>query len=247
MNNLYFAQYLVNTGAVTPAVAKETINSMMTARPSPPLISLLRGEAGADEKFVQSLMDEGKINFKKTADCLATYRKEAPRTVYDAVMKIAHEDMGEEASRYARFADIFIDAFSRLVDAPALINFYNPAGISPESSYVVSQKLVGDMNLVTGIFAGDEVIMEMARRYSREPIREVNDLALDSVAEFLNVVNGLFIVELGRHDIEVDLEAPRSAKDVRPSGGNQLINCVDTTFGSFMMVMASDEFALPSS
>ena len=79
---------------------------------------------------------------------------------------------------------------------------------------------------------------------NREEIDDADEMAEDSISEFLNVVNGLFVVDLGKRDLDLDLETPRVRKNKHPMGSRQLQLCVDTGFGSFELVMAADEFAL---
>ena len=64
-------------------------------------------------------------------------------------------------------------------------------------NHVVSQRMSGDVSMVGGILAEDKVFLELARRYSHEKLDSVDLLAIDCVGEFLNVMTGLFAVELG--------------------------------------------------
>ena len=87
-----------------------------------------------------------------------------------------------------------------------------------------------------------DVFVEMARRYSHEDLHSVDEMATDSLGEFLNVVNGLFAVDMARQDLEIDLGMPRVEENVLPTGNRQLLLHVCTAFGSFALVIAADEF-----
>ena len=50
------------------------------------------------------------------------------------------------------------------------------------------------------------------------------------------------MVDLGRRDLDLDLDAPRIGQNKHPQGSRQLQLCVDAGFGSFSLVMAADEF-----
>jgi len=132
----------------------------------------------------------------------------------------------------------------RFMDTSAVIN---PAAIpfsGEKPTVVISQRLTGDMIMTTGILAEEDVFLEMARRYSQEDIVKIDELAIDSVAEFLNVANGLYVVDLAHRQLEVDLEPQRMARNITPAGNQQMIIRVDTGFGPFDLIIATDEFLL---
>ena len=112
-----------------------------------------------------------------------------------------------------------------------------------KNTWMVKQTLVGDVSLYTAMFLSDEVLIEMARRYSGEDITTVDELALDSVAEFLNVANGLFAVNLSDRGIEIDLQPQETytAIDVK-SEKHWLIN-IDTTFGVIQVAVGAEEIS----
>lgn len=109
-------------------------------------------------------------------------------------------------------------------------------------THVISQALVGDVNLVTGIYAEDSVFLELARRYAGEPFDSIDEMAIDSLEEFLNVVHGGYAVELAKGGREADIDIPRWAANVAPGAKQQAQLSIDTSFGAFRVVVAEEEF-----
>ena len=93
-----------------------------------------------------------------------------------------------------------------------------------------------------GLIAIDDVFLELAKRYSQEELPEIDELAVDSVEEFLNVVNGLFTIHLAKEKLTAELGLPKSGENVQPTGRDQLRLKVITAFGSFEAVLSADEF-----
>lgn len=96
--------------------------------------------------------------------------------------------------------------------------------------------------MTAGVMADDEVFLELGRRYSGEELTEIDELAIDCVAEFLNVLNGLYIVNLSHMDMDVDILEPRRAVNVLPEASRLAAFTVATEFGNFVLYMAEDEF-----
>ena len=67
-------------------------------------------------------------------------------------------------------------------------------------------------------------------------------LAIDCVGEFLNVMTGLFAVELGKRELDVDLEMPHWEKNLQPEAAKLLQLSLLTPVGTFQLILSADEF-----
>lgn len=72
----------------------------------------------------------------------------------------------------------------------------------------VVQSMFGDQQMFTGIFGDSDVILDIASTFGNEDFTKVNADSLDSLGEFLNVSNGLFVSDESEEGIELDLEPP---------------------------------------
>ena len=206
---------------------------------------LRQGKFGETVRFAQCLLDAGLADYAKLEawfrDCDAL--EEMP--VHRAVMALCGDFLSREAGRYSEFMEIFMDSLMEFLHTPSVISLESDAGEAlsgKEKVYAVSQRMAGGIDMVTGILAAEREFLELARRYSQEDLEEVDDLAIDSVAEFVNVVNGIFSVQLAERKIEVDLEPPRWGMQVEPRGGSQLLMRLVTDLGDIYAVLARDEF-----
>lgn len=286
MNNLYFAQYLVNEGVVDRQEAKELIREAEKTEPGLAVVALAEGAVSASKlaemmpfekesfsklavaegllfpsqveklqevhatdslRVAQALLDSGKMDFMELGRCMAACGSEEGSPIKEAVRRMVEQNEALEAEEeaYADFTELFMRSLMRFMDTLAVVNYGVPDSEETMfASHTVSQRLSGSVSFVSGIYASDRVFVEMAKRYSHEEIEDADEMAEDSVAEFLNVVNGLFVVDLGKRDLDLDMESPRVGKNTRPMGSHQLQLCVDTGFGSFSLVLAADEVTL---
>lgn len=72
--------------------------------------------------------------------------------------------------------------------------------------WIISQQAVGDHILSTALVLSDSSLIDLATRFSQEEITQVDDLAKDSVAEFLNLHNGIFLINMSDRGLEFDLK-----------------------------------------
>ena len=193
-------------------------------------------------KLAQTLLDQGKMDFIQLGKHIADYDSRETSPVKDAVRRLAGDGFSAELDTYADFTELFMRSFMRFMNAPAVVSIGEKL-MEEGGTHIVSQRLLGALSFVSGIYAEDAVLLEIAKRYSHEEMEEVDELAEDSIAEFLNVVNGLFVVDLGKRDLDIDLDTPRVEKNKRPMGSHQLEMWVETGFGFFALVLAADEFA----
>ena len=85
--------------------------------------------------------------------------------------------------------------------------------------WLISQKITGEVGLLTGIAVTDTALLTIATRFSEEAMAtEVNDYATDCAGEFLNVTNGIYCVNASNLGVEL------------PTGGGEIIP-IQVSFG----------------
>lgn len=207
-------------------------------------IDTLKNEAASsDACFGQALLDAGLADYAKLEALFseADEAEEEESPVYAAVMSRAGDDDAHLYEIYGKYADMFISSVQRFMNTDAVL-LPGEAMLDADGTHLVSQSLGGGLVLTPGVMAKNDVFLEMGRRYSGEELEEIGDLAVDCVAEFINVLNGLYIVNLSQLDMDVDLGEPKDAENVLPMATNMLALNVCTEFGSFVLYMAQDEF-----
>lgn len=279
MRDLYFAQYLLNTGEITAQELPSLLANSAAAEPRLAILAMQDGiltgaqaaeaaASGADfadaaqekkfltaeqiatlrksvpdesARFAEALFRQGRGDYQRLGDLLSAGRA-ADDPVRTAVARMGGNLLPDEVERYSDFVAIFLRSVIRFMDTPAVISNEAPNLNGDMTTYAVSQRLMGDLTLVTGLLAKEAMFVDMAKRYSHEDLHTVDEMATDSLGEFLNVVNGLFIVDMARQDLEIDLGMPKVEENVLPTGNRQITLDIYTAFGNFALVIAADEF-----
>ncbi|SFT81855.1 hypothetical protein SAMN02910356_02248 [Selenomonas sp. GACV-9] len=193
---------------------------------------------------IQVLLKQGEENEGAMVRLLPKVETIDTRPVRTAVLRAAgdgYED--KQLSLYITYVEIFIEKLRELVRTEAVIAQDPCVELETAPAYAVSVRIDGDYEFVGGVVASEPVFIELARRYSGDDtLQEVDDMAIDACAEFLNVVQGLFSVTMARQNLEGELQLPRWRQDIEPHGNCQLCLRVYTSFGAFQIVLAVDEF-----
>ena len=191
---------------------------------------------------IQSLLQQGETDEGVIMHRLPEVTQVDARPIRTAVKVAAADGYDDELNIYTKYVELFIEKMEELTHTLSVVSQEPVVTEEPSPSYAVSIRVSGDINFVGGVIASEPVFLEMARRYSGEEIDQVDELAIDCCEEFLNVVLGLFSIEMARRDLEGDLDPPRWKKDIVPQGSRQLRLRVYTAFGSFQIILAVDEF-----
>lgn len=159
-----------------------------------------------------------------------------------AVLKAMGDDYAPVSEHYAAYVELFINSLKKLLHTEAVVESVPCREGEAFPCYATSQRMGGDITMAAGILARESVYLKLAERYSEEELPEMDEMARDSMEEFINVLNGMFSVELGEKKIETDLELPRFGENIEAKGSNLLCLRVHSSVGSFQVVMATDEF-----
>lgn len=115
-------------------------------------------------------------------------------------------------SNIAQLVAVAVRTINRLVstdisiEAGTLVEEYS-------SSNYAYQELNGDYGFVT-CFDGEGII-KIASAYAHEEFETIDADTLDSVAEFINIINGLFATALSYNKINIDMAPPILAIDAQ--------------------------------
>ena len=205
--------------------------------------SLKNTVPGRDARVAQTLLDEHIADLKTIERCFREYDNDEIHPIKDAVKKIVskYEEMNPVADIYGEYTEMFVGALQRFMDTDAVV-LTEATDLDFAGTRIVSQSMGGQLSVAVAVLAKNQMFLEMARRYSGEDLTELDELAEDSLAEFINVLNGLYIVNLSGRDLDMDLDMPRGGQDVGPTASNMIAMRIVTDFGSFVIYLAEDEF-----
>ena len=207
-------------------------------------ISNLRQAAVQKEsRLAQLLLDEGVMSLSRLESALQECEALEPNPVEEIVERVLKSRGAEflDTEIYTEYVDLFFVSLQRFMDTDVVI--VSKAGESVDSSrkHLVSQRMTGDLGFAGGVYADEKTLINIARRYSHEDITRLNDMAIDCLSEFINVLNGLYIVNLSKRQMDVDLETPQYREGLMEHDEEALLQFeVLTDFGAFTLAVSHD-------
>lgn len=164
----------------------------------------------------QALVDRGHLTMEQLQWALEGYKRESG--VSSRQFNVVGKDDEDAVERIFRhFGESMLSkAYSDYVTLLArnIIRFIddNPViGIDKLNNDLITrwyarQKIYGIINLETGIACETDVFVKLAAKFADEDITEPDELARDSVGEFLNLHNGIYLVNMSNNDIELEMQ-----------------------------------------
>lgn len=207
------------------------------------LYNLSEAIPGEGCRFAQALLDAGRLDYEELEKLLSDFKRAGEHPLSEAIKRTANGRVAEDLPLYTEYVGVAMLAFKRFMKIACVVV---PQADFAENAprRLVSQAITGGVSLVAGLEAPDAVFLALARRYSHEDFSELDDLAVDSLAEFLNVLDGFFAVRLGERDLELDLEIPRTAHalNAKACPSKFLRLHLESPVGAFGLLLATDEF-----
>lgn len=128
---------------------------------------------------------------------------------------------------------------NRFVEEAVVSHHASVVDTLPDEHYLM-QKIVGEYKALTGMYGKPEALMKFAAEYSKFEVTKYDDLCNELLSDFLNLHNGLFVVNLSdSENIESTLEPP--LKDCSSSlklYTTTYIMPVDFSFGTVNFILS---------
>ncbi len=109
--------------------------------------------------------------------------------------------------KYAEILAVGIRTINRLISSNICISKGCVVDSLDISDYAV-QALVGDFSVKTGFVGQEDSLLVIADAYAKDHFDKVDEDALDSVAEFINIINGLYATTISYQKVNVELLPP---------------------------------------
>jgi hypothetical protein len=143
-----------------------------------------------------------------------------------------------ESSTYKNYLSIFIKNIIRFIDT----NF-KPVEIIPINEYKlqwgVSQEIIGETKLYTYIAADEKSFIDFAGKYAKETYATNNEYVQAAAGEFLNLVNGLYLVNMSNNDVELELTPQNVLSEVNLTNLSEgFCIPIDFSFGRINIIIS---------
>lgn len=180
------------------------------------VISLLKEQKIGYLSIGQSLVNKGFITLQQLEYALDEYNKqynislvdfskEQSRSILSIIENIYKFDSYKNSTITAEYILLLFRNINRFIGSdfiPLKQNEINKVTYE----CLCKQQIIGKYKVTTYIEGNEQLYIEIASRYNNKKYVELNDYVMSSVAEFLNLVNGIFCVNMSnQNEIELSL------------------------------------------
>ena len=196
--------------------------------------------------LAQAIIDKEYMSLEKFEAAIVEYKNKynisdsqfeaLQRDDVDEIINI-YVDLKEDkyASEIKNYIGLFMRNIIRFIDSEVYTN--NVAKVVEyKTKWVVSQRIKNSINLLTYINAEEEVFVKFASRYAGEELASNDEMAKDSVGEFLNLNNGLYLVGMSNMGIELDME-PQSVSFEKTIASAYVLP-IELPFGKIELILS---------
>jgi len=251
----------INAGYMTPAQVEEIHNMQKRVDKRFGELAIEKGyinEAQLNEMLAtqkqghlmlgQALIDRKHLTIEQLQEALESYKKESGMSSrqYNVVRKDDTEQIeqvfqnfGETmlGKMYSDYVTLLIKNMIRFIDDAPVVEI-NQMKSDITAQWYASQEIGGKIDLHTAIACDREQFLILASKFAREEIKEPDELAQASVGEFLNLHNGIFLVNMSNNGVELEMQ-PQQVKEnytYKNPGKAYIITC-HMTWGDFDVII----------
>ncbi|SFL51871.1 chemotaxis protein CheX [Pelosinus propionicus] len=204
---------------------------------------LLAAQAKGHLTLIQTIADKGYMVLGDIEKALAEFRVECGITAPGSASSAPIDDTeikklldfsqaGDNAHVLYSYAGLTLRNMVRFLNETP---FMQPEAIDAEhsSQWVASQRIIGDLNITIDLIMDEQTVLKAASRFSGEELTIIDEMALDSIGEFLNVHNGVYCSLLSTDGFKVDLQPQtvRKQKNSTETSGCPIV--ITTLLGRF--------------
>ena len=182
-------------------------------------LSVLLGQQNKRHLFIsQALIDQGIMTFETFESYLEDYKKdsglsakefEALKTndIDTVTQALVHLPELGDAKMFVDYFALFVRNLVRFVDDHILLEEARTVR-SEAFDCLIYQEIEGRYKFFTGVAGPEPAMAEFASRFAKMAVSGMDEVARDSLGEFMNVHNGLYLSKLSNEWVELELLPP---------------------------------------
>jgi CheY-specific phosphatase CheX len=210
---------------------------------------LLSAQKHQHLQLAQALVDQSFMSIEEFSSALDSYKKEYGlseekfdsikngdiETLVETLLPLSDE---KQKGYFTSYLSLFVKNMVRFIDETVYVDIH-PLNGKLAATHLVSQEIEGEKSLFTAIGAEKEVFLKLASIYAEEKLEEVDELAKASVSEFLNLHNGIFLVNMSNEGTELEMRPQQHKENVHVNlvASGYYVQVL-TSFGPFFMVLS---------
>ncbi|MBN2795894.1 MAG: hypothetical protein JXR88_10850 [Clostridia bacterium] len=182
----------------------------------PELGLLLSVQESEQLKLSQTLIDEKVMTLEEVDKYIRLYRETyslsdeefdalkdgKASTIIDTYLNFGNDSF---SSLYKEYITLFFKNVLRFIDSSVHLDHVETID-HRQYDFIIKQDIIGPKRVYTGFAAKTDVLIKVAGQYADEAFHSLDDYAQDALGEFLNMNNGLYLVNLSDYGVEMSLQ-----------------------------------------
>lgn len=198
--------------------------------------------------LAQALVDLNIMTMDQFSQALTDYKKEYSLSddqfealrngnIDTLIENILIQNDADIQETYSKYLSLFAKNMIRFIDDQVYLELEKDTQIE-QGNWVIYQEIVGQAPLFTALNVQEDALLHIASVYAEEELSEVDELAKDAVSEFLNLHNGIYLVNMSNWGTELTMK-PQNITKAENVSGEILVVTVQTSKGSFQLLLSS--------
>ncbi|MDA3846049.1 MAG: hypothetical protein PF505_05800 [Vallitaleaceae bacterium] len=201
--------------------------------------NLILAQALIDDNIMSMIDFEREISAYKEAHSLSDEQFGALKEGnVDIAIKAFLAFEKDDENQYDQYLSLFLKNVIRFIDSNVSVDRVKKvSSVSLKNAFY--QHIKDDKhNYITAISGEEDVILGFAGRYADEAFTEMGDYPIDALGEFLNLHNGLFIVNMSNEGTEMELTVQEFGFDHTIKSASNLYQIpLYTTYGTLNLIV----------
>jgi len=183
---------------------------------------------------VESNLNKYKNAFSLSDESFEELKDGKAKTIIDAYLNFNQDAF---ADLYKEYISLFYKNTVRFIDSSTLIDHVEVID-SRQYDYLIKQDITGPKRIYTGFGAKTDVLIKFASEYADEAFHSLDDYAQDALGEFLNLNNGLYLVNLSDYGVDMSLKIQVIQKNHLIESNKVYCIPFTTSFGRFDLLIS---------
>ncbi len=228
-----FGELAIENGYITEGMLSDMLSTQKQGH-------LMLGQALIDRKyFTMEQLQEALDNYKKE-NGISSRQFNVVRNDDAQEIEQIFQNYGETllAKTYSDYVTLLIKNIIRFIDDNPTVEI-NQLKTDITSEWYTWQEILGKLAIHTAIGCASKEFVTFAAKFAQEDITEPDELAQASVGEFLNLHNGIFLVNMSNNGVELEMQPQMVAENYTFSnpGKAYVISC-HMTWGKVDVILA---------
>jgi CheY-specific phosphatase CheX len=213
------------------------------------LTALLATQKQGHLMLGQALIDRKYFTLEELHSALESYKKESG--ISSRQFNVVKSDETQEieeifmnfgetilSKTYSDYVTLLVKNIIRFIDDNPVVEI-NKLNEDYTAQWYAYQEISGVVSLKTGIACSEDAFIKLAAKYAQEDITEADEMAQASVGEFLNLHNGIFLVNMSNNGVELDMKPQDVVQKHTINGSDKIyvISC-NMNWGKFDLLIS---------